>query len=85
MRIKLDTVMAHPTLGVANAGDIIDLPEAEARAMLEAGCAEPVSEEERTPIAIDVAKQNEVEADRRAAQMVRASMQTTDDDGWLKS
>jgi hypothetical protein len=44
MRIKMNTTMAHPKHGVAHAGQIIDLPEAAARPMLEGGHADPVDQ-----------------------------------------
>jgi hypothetical protein len=84
MRIKLETVMAHPTLGVANPGDIIDLPDEDAEVLIEAGQAEFAAEGERSPAAVDVKKVNEAKADIRATQMLRELMQTTDENGWLK-
>jgi hypothetical protein len=37
MRIRMDTTMAHPQLGVVRAGETVDLPEDDARALLEGG------------------------------------------------
>jgi hypothetical protein len=37
VKIKMNTTMASPTLGTARAGEIIDLPEEDARALLEGG------------------------------------------------
>jgi hypothetical protein len=41
MKIKMNTAMAHPRLGVAHPGQILDLPEADARPLLESGHADP--------------------------------------------
>jgi hypothetical protein len=37
MRIKMNTTMMHPILGAARPGQIIDLPDDEARPLLEGG------------------------------------------------
>ncbi len=55
MRIKMNTTMAHPKHGVAHAGQIIDLPEAAARPMLEGGHADPVDQKVK-PAAVSVAE-----------------------------
>jgi len=42
MKVKLNTIMAHPTLGCAEPGAILDLPETAAKELIEAGAAEAV-------------------------------------------
>lgn len=37
MRIRMNTTLMHPRLGAVNPGQVIDLPEEEARALLEGG------------------------------------------------
>jgi hypothetical protein len=40
MKIKMRTAMAHPTYGVAQSGQVVELPEAVARDMVAGGYAE---------------------------------------------
>lgn len=37
MRIKMNTTMAHPTLGIVHPGQIVELPDEDARPLLEGG------------------------------------------------
>ncbi len=53
MRIKMNTFMAHPKHGVARAGQVIDLPDADAKPMLEGGHADPVDQKIK-PAAVPV-------------------------------
>lgn len=42
MKVKLNTIFAHPKYGCAEPGQVLDLPDAEANALVEAGAAEAV-------------------------------------------
>lgn len=53
MRIKMNTIMAHPKHGVAQPGEIIDLPEADAAPLLKGGHANPVTQK-TSPAAVPV-------------------------------
>jgi len=43
MQIKLNTIMAHPRFGCFEPGAIIELVEADAKPLLEAGVADPIT------------------------------------------
>ena len=43
MRIKLNTIMAHPSFGTAEPGAVLELPDADAKPLLEAGVADPIT------------------------------------------
>jgi hypothetical protein len=43
MRLKLNTIMAHPRFGCFEPGAILELDEADAKPLLESGLADPVT------------------------------------------
>lgn len=47
MRVKMNTIMAHPLYGCAHPGDVIDLPDELAKALLEGGNADPTQASHR--------------------------------------
>jgi len=47
MKIKMRTAMVHPQYGVAQSGQVIDLPEAAAREMVAGGYAELIIDRRR--------------------------------------
>lgn len=50
MNVKLRTIFAHPAHGCAGPGEIIDLDEQTARALIEGGYAEEVTPRPKPPI-----------------------------------
>ncbi|HEX4499851.1 MAG TPA: hypothetical protein VH187_01590 [Scandinavium sp.] len=48
MKIRINTIMAHPTLGTAEPGTILDVPEADAQPLLDSKVAERVEPVKKT-------------------------------------